>query len=288
MERLSIGSTSLSVILGILAFICLCIAYSQKKETGAIFTNAWIWASAEKRAEMDDRIKKAEYRIGKNVFFLIAVMLILLLTWILFSVPWFIYIVNAFIVFIIVYAIVSYVQTTRLERSIISSGSIQIGKLNNNDSQNNHMGIAIAAIAFTLVAIPTLIIVFGLSFANAHKEPIVIVSDNNISIKGMYGQTVRYSDIDNIYLVELSMSELGTIRRIGGYTSGQIRTGNYISDELGEIILFVQSNASPTIWIERKSGNDIYISFLNNDDTRELFASMASKLNEYNGELYRE
>ena len=114
----SIGLIIVASFLCTLAVVCLRIAYSQKKETGFIYTNTWIWASAETRANMDDRIKKAEYRIGRNVFFLIAVLFFVLSAQILLSLKWLIYVVNAIIIILIVYAIVSSVQTTRLEKSI--------------------------------------------------------------------------------------------------------------------------------------------------------------------------
>ena len=122
----SIGIIIVASLLGILAVVCLHVAYNQKKETGFIYTNAWLWASAEKRANMDDRIKKAEYRVGRNVFFLIAILFLLLSARIIFSLTWLIHAVHAIIIILVIYAIFSSVQTSRLERSIIPKENITL------------------------------------------------------------------------------------------------------------------------------------------------------------------
>ncbi|MCL2044807.1 MAG: hypothetical protein FWG88_00280 [Oscillospiraceae bacterium] len=157
---------------------------------------------------------------------------------------------------------------------------------NNKESEEISIGLVISVMVFILAVIPIAMIASGFHAVQIGKDPTVIVADDEIVIEVIYGQTTKYSDIDNIKLIELSMREIGFTRNtITSYTTGQTRRGNYTLNELTEVMLFVQLNVSPTIKIERRVGKDIYISFIDGNITREIYEDLYSKFHAYNGEI---
>jgi hypothetical protein len=52
--------------------------------------------------------------------------------------------------------------------------------------------------------------------------------------------------------------------------------GHFESDALGDVLLFVQSQSSPTTWIERSAGEDIYLSFRDGERTEQLYREMTA------------
>ena len=61
-----------AVILAVLASGTFFISYRQFTKSGAVLTNTWLWATKEQRANMDEKKKEAEYRLARNVFFLLG------------------------------------------------------------------------------------------------------------------------------------------------------------------------------------------------------------------------
>lgn len=123
-----------------------------------------------------------------------------------------------------------------------------------------------------VVVITALVIIgVGIMIYNGQQEPLVSIANNHIEIKSMYGESVGFSDVSNISLIEKSMRELRPGRRTNGYGFGSTAKGNFESEELGRTLLFVSLDSAPTIRIERKEAKDIYISFGDEEKTRELF-----------------
>jgi Ca2+/Na+ antiporter len=104
------------ILFGTIAVAMFFIAYRQHVEKGFVFTNRWIWASKKEREEMDPRIKKKEYRFGRNVFFLLGIMFATMTFSI--SVFWIFYVVYALMMFLLVYAIVQWVLNERFYKSM--------------------------------------------------------------------------------------------------------------------------------------------------------------------------
>ena len=107
-----------SVIFGAFSFICFRIAYRQYREKGFIFTNTWLFASEKERANMDTRIKKAEYRVGRNVFFLLGLILIICAVYFQLWLSWLSWIIFALMGLLIIYALYQWVANARLFKSI--------------------------------------------------------------------------------------------------------------------------------------------------------------------------
>ena len=87
----------------------------------------------------------------------------------------------------------------------------------------------------------------------------------------MYGLTIDFSDITNMSLIEKSMGEMDVGRKVNGANGFGILQGNFQSEALGETLLFVRVNSSPTLRIERDHGKDVYLSFSSGEKTMLLF-----------------
>jgi TRAP-type uncharacterized transport system substrate-binding protein len=95
----------------------------------------------------------------------------------------------------------------------------------------------------------------------------------------MYGFDIYFSEVVDVSLIEKSMNEIGTGIRTNGYGGfGGTLKGNFKSQTLGEIILFVQSKSSPTIKIERIGKKDVYISLSNSDSTIQLYRELIANI----------
>ncbi|MDR0797193.1 MAG: hypothetical protein LBE70_00520 [Nitrososphaerota archaeon] len=130
--------------------------------------------------------------------------------------------------------------------------------------------LSVAISVIVLIAIVCLL-VYG------ENAPDVVVRDNNVQVKCMYGLTIDFFDITQISLIDESMSDIGVGRRVNGYGGfGGTLKGHFKSDDLGETLLFVDSNSAPTIRIERNNEKDIYISFNNSEETVLLFNKLTT------------
>lgn len=126
-----------------------------------------------------------------------------------------------------------------------------------------------AILTIVILAVCAILLFFGI------KEPDIQLVDQQIQIHGMYGMKIDFADVKNLTLVEKSMREIGIGRRTNGFGGiGSTLKGNFESASLGKHKLFVNADASPTIFIERNSGVDLYISFHDSQKTRDLFAEL--------------
>lgn len=132
-----------------------------------------------------------------------------------------------------------------------------------------------AIIAVTIFVIVVLSAV-GYMLYSGEKDPYVSVQDNQIKIESSYGFDINYSDVKSITLIEKSMKEIEPqAKRDNGYGGlGDILKGHFSSKNLGKFMLFVNYKASPTILIQRNSGEDIYISLSDGEKTRELYKEL--------------
>lgn len=137
--------------------------------------------------------------------------------------------------------------------------------------------------AVTVVTAIILIITLfsvGALFYYGEKEPTVNILDYKIQIDAMYGLTIETLEIEDITLIEASMIEIGVGRRVNGYGGfGQALKGNFESLKHGKTVLFVQSKSSPTIKIKRHNQPDIYISYRNSEQTKQLYHELREFFN---------
>ena len=118
MDEDKIAVIIISAIFAIASIPLFRIAYRQHKERGFVYTNKWLYASQKEREEMDPRIKKAEYRVGRNVFFMLGVLLLLCAIYFLVWQPWLGFIGYALMVIIIVYALYQWISNNRVYKAI--------------------------------------------------------------------------------------------------------------------------------------------------------------------------
>jgi len=102
-----------SVLFGITAFFCFRISYRQHKEKGFIFTNTWLYASKKEREEMDPRVKSGEYRLARNVFFLLGLMFLVFPVHWVFMIPFLDFVGYALIGAVMVCALVQTISNQR-------------------------------------------------------------------------------------------------------------------------------------------------------------------------------
>ena len=134
------------------------------------------------------------------------------------------------------------------------------------------IGIIIIVIVLIVVSAVT---IYGM------KEPEVGVFDNRVEIKAMYGLTIDFSDITDISLIESSISKMDAGSRMNGVDTFGVLQGHFKSDPLGETLLFIRLNFSPTIRIERNNNKDIYLNFNSSEKTNILFNELNTAINSY-------
>jgi len=124
----------------------------------------------------------------------------------------------------------------------------------------------IVAFIVIVIAIVAVMNIYG------EKDPVVNVTNTGIEIKAMYGLNVDFSEITEICLLSESMNDIGVGTRTNGFSGfGDALKGDFRSGSVGEILLFVRVDASPTIHIKRENARDIFISFRVSDTTIALY-----------------
>lgn len=122
-------------------------------------------------------------------------------------------------------------------------------------------------IAATIMAL-SLFFVVGL-FIVGKMENQVTINDDTLTIGGMYGFTIAKSEIDTVYMAQLS--ELPKIEmRTNGYNDGQILKGNFRLKDWGGCKLFVHDTKAPVIVIKRE-GKYTILNLYDAEATKKLY-----------------
>jgi len=108
----------MSVIFGTAAVFCFLIAYRHHKERGFILTNKWLYASKKEREAMDSRIKKVEYRVGRNIFSMIGAIISIFAIYFQLGFSLLLHIGYVLMVLVVIYAIRQWIVNGRLYKSI--------------------------------------------------------------------------------------------------------------------------------------------------------------------------
>jgi len=121
--------------------------------------------------------------------------------------------------------------------------------------------------ALSFILILLMLIMPGIIILTGNREPDVKTSGESIEIKGMYGLTVRYSDILQLD----TLADLPGIRaRTNGYEFGEILKGNFTLSDRTKVKLFVKKGNPPYINI-KTNDRIIYLNLKNPDSTRNLY-----------------
>jgi hypothetical protein len=118
-----------------------------------------------------------------------------------------------------------------------------------------------AIIIFLVLFFPAILMIYG------SREPGVIVKQDEFTIKGMYGLSVKYSSISSVDTV----TYLPKIRlRTNGFALASILKGNFTLSDNSRVKLFIRKGVSPYIHIET-ADNVIYFNFKDPGKTRNLY-----------------
>jgi hypothetical protein len=134
-------------------------------------------------------------------------------------------------------------------------------------------------LGFVAVVIPVAIMIAipGL-FLLGEREPTVEIIDSGIKIGGMYGLKIDFAEIADISLMENSIGAIGLTLRTNGYGTPSTQKGHFESNKYGSVLLFTKTKASPTIHIERKGKEDVFLNFSDNEATKTLYSNMKTAL----------
>jgi hypothetical protein len=106
------------------------------------------------------------------------------------------------------------------------------------------------------------------------NETKINLSDNELTIKGMYSLSVRYSDIK---LIDTISTMPMIKRRTNGYAFGNTLKGNFTLNDGMKVKLFITEGASPYIYITTDKLS-LYINFRDHKKTADLYNTLISRL----------
>jgi len=105
-----------------------------------------------------------------------------------------------------------------------------------------------------------------------NREPGIIISDTGIKIKGMYGLTINYSDIQKLD----TLQTLPKIQmRTNGYAFGRTLKGNFRLQNQENAKLFITKRVPPYILMRTENYN-IYLNFKESNKTIDLFKTLTN------------
>lgn len=132
-------------------------------------------------------------------------------------------------------------------------------------------GIIITAVAVTLVVV---------MFVTGSSDPGVSISGGSIIITGSYGMEIPLSGVDSVTLDDRPFNQIVSLaERTNGYAGpGDYLKGHFRAKDLGAILVFVKADAAPTIRIDRKEEEDVYISMKDGGKTKAVYSELAVAL----------
>jgi hypothetical protein len=253
---------SIFIVFGIIIIPLLIMAMFLLKGKGAFLISGYNTKSRKEKSKYDE---KALCRSVGWFLIVISFCMMLIPAGVYFEITWLVYGVIV-LVHIISIVFIIYVNISNSIRKNDNSETPVFNENGNSSKSTTKTAILYVAIFGMIIFIVAIVLFFG------EKEPVVNILDNGIQIKSMYGLNIDFTDITDISLIEKSMSSMGVGIRINGYGGiGETLKGNFQSDSLGKVLLFVRSKSSPTIQIKRGDMKDIYLSFRNSETTRTIY-----------------
>jgi hypothetical protein len=136
------------------------------------------------------------------------------------------------------------------------------------EKSGNYGIYLILALLAAAIIVPVILIVYG------SKETEVSFSDSAMTLSGMYGLTIGYTDIIQ---ADTLLRLPGIKIRTDGFATGKILRGNFKLDDKSKVMLFIKKGVPPYILLKTKS-TTIYLNFDNPLRTREVFKTVSDKL----------
>jgi hypothetical protein len=154
-------------------------------------------------------------------------------------------------------------EISELLQSLIDGGSIANSSIEDQTKKwTNPLWIISVLLVLGLVLIPN------------YTETRVTVGSDEFKIKGVYGLTLPYSEIEQLDTIS-KMPEISL--RTNGYAFGKTLIGNFkLSDDI-YAKLFIKMGFSPYIFIRAKGRVPVYINFKDKQKTIKLFNNLTGK-----------
>lgn len=141
--------------------------------------------------------------------------------------------------------------------------------INNPQKRDIRMIILITVIASAIgLAVAGYVIIGGSRPAD------FIISDNDLSITGMYGETIALSDIEDVMLKDSLPT--GLVRVNGAAVSGVLK-GNFEAPD-AKMKIFADTSSPHFIYLYTSVGNLYIINYKSMDDTNALYQKLASSI----------
>lgn len=140
--------------------------------------------------------------------------------------------------------------------------------------KNSSSGSRKLAKLFALVGIGIFLLVGGATVYHYVKDLDVSLEDDRLEIKGAYGVTIAYKDIQR---VEERPSLPAISLRVNGFSVGDTNLGRFRTEAGREVTLFTHSD-SCLIFIEDRRRNHYYLSKERASDTKKLYDGILGRL----------
>lgn len=105
----------------------------------------------------------------------------------------------------------------------------------------------------------------------AYIEPNIIIHKENITISGVYGESIPLDQISHVQLIEATPK---IKLRTNGIAIGEIKKGYFSTDTLGNIKLIVHKDKKPFLHIETENKRHIIINFRDPNKTLVIYNSI--------------
>lgn len=204
-----------------------------------------------------DKVDKDELaKKTGNLLFRMALAFVLMGVTAFFKLTW------AYSVFILTIIADAIITAIRLTRRNSKAKTAKIGTI---------AAIVMGAIVFIAV---------GLMVYDGEKDPVIHIADSRVHIEAVYGLDISGSDVKDILLIDKSMDDIEPdMHRDNGYGGfGSTLKGHFSSEKIGNFMLFVKSDVSPTIRIERHGADDIYLGFSDGEKTRMIYRELKAAI----------
>lgn len=147
-------------------------------------------------------------------------------------------------------------EISELVQSLIGGGAM-IADSNEKQSKKwiNHLWII------------SILLIVGLVFIPNFTDTQINVGPNEFKIKGVYGLTISYSDIEHVDTISI-MPKISL--RMNGYAFGKTLIGNFKLSDDSRAKLFIKKGITPFIMIKSKGQLPVYINFKDKKKTIDL------------------
>ncbi|MCL2665644.1 MAG: DUF3784 domain-containing protein [Defluviitaleaceae bacterium] len=254
------------LIFGGIILLMLAMSVVLLTGRGAFLISGYNTMGRSQKALYDE---KALCRFTGRLLLVISLLLCFIPLGIALEAMWMLACAVALILAVTVAAVIYFNSSTKFFAVQTAAGGVEVFTV--KKKINRRIFVILVSVALVFSVGISLLLHYGA------KEPVISVTAEGIHIKTLYGLTVEFKEISSITLLYESMAELGVTAgdRVSGYGGiGGTLKGNYKNKTLGEMLLFVSKDSSPTIRIARAGGKDIYISFEDPAKTLEAYGLM--------------